>query len=117
VRVNGIEQFDAFSLLEFAVDWHLVSSAFRSADKQHHSRVLHRVPVAKNVYQYVVEKYVAEKPLGFTFRPGQAVQLVVDQPGWSDDKHPFTMTGLPDNPRLEFINKQRDPAHPQLEGP
>lgn len=78
--------------------------------KRQHSRVLHREPVAKNVYLYVVQK-----PEGFTFRPGQAVELAVDQPGWRDDKHPFTMTSLPDNPRLEFIIKSypvaQNPKH------
>ena len=52
---------------------------------------------------------------GFAFSLGQAVELAVDQPGWSDDKHPFTMTNLPDNPRLEFIIKSypvaQNPKH------
>jgi len=76
--------------------------------KQHRSRVQQREPVVKNVYLYVVDK-----PEGFTFRPVQAV----DQPGWSDDKHPFTITSLPDNPHLEFIIKSYPVAqNPKHEG-
>jgi NAD(P)H-flavin reductase len=52
--------------------------------------VLHREPVAKNVCLYVVDK-----PEGFTSRPGHAVELAVDQPGWSDDQPPFTLCGPP----------------------
>lgn len=78
--------------------------------EQHQSRVVHRELVAKNVYQYIVDK-----PKGFTFRPGQAVELAIDEPDWRDDKHPFTMTSLPDNPRLEFIIKSypiaQNPKH------
>ena len=59
--------------------------------------------------------YVVDKPEGFAFSLGQAVELAVDQPGWSDDKHPFIMTSLPDNPRLEFIIKSypvaQNPKH------
>ncbi len=71
-----------------------------SDSKQYGCRVLNREPVAHNVYEYIVEK-----PDAFEFRPGQAVELAVDQPGWRKDKHPFTMTSLPDNPVLEFIIK------------
>ncbi len=71
-----------------------------SEDKLHRCRLLHRESVAANVYSYIVEK-----PDGFTFRPGQAVEFAIDQPKWRDDRHPFTLTSLPDNPRLEFVIK------------
>lgn len=67
---------------------------------KHRGRVLHRESVAKNVYLYIVEK-----PEGFQFRPGQAVDLSIDEEGWRDKKRPFTITSLPNNPRLEFVIK------------
>ena len=67
---------------------------------KHRARVLHREPVAERVNLYVVEK-----PEGFDFEPGQAVELAIDEEGWRDEKRPFTMTSLPSNPRLEFIVK------------
>ncbi len=77
---------------------------------KYQSRVLHREAVARNVHLYVVEK-----PAGFTFRPGQAVELSIDEDKWREDKHPFTITSLPDNPRLEFIIKSypvaKNPEH------
>jgi len=78
--------------------------------KQHHSRVLHREPVPNNVNLYCVGK-----PDGFRFLPGQAIELAADQPCWSDDKHPFTLTSLPGNPCLEFTIKSypvaQNPKH------
>jgi len=61
---------------------------------------LHRERLARNVNLYVVEK-----PDDFQFEPGQAVELSIDEEGWRDDKRPFTITSLPDNPRLEFVVK------------
>lgn len=79
---------------------------------KHRARVLHREPLAKNVHLYVVEK-----PVDFTFRPGQAVELAIDEQNWRDDKHPFTITSLPCNPRLEFIIKSYHvEEHPDHEG-
>lgn len=66
----------------------------------HRGRLLYRAAVAANVHQYVIEK-----PDGFTFRPGQAVDFAIDQPDWCEQLRPFTLTSLPDNPRLEFIIK------------
>lgn len=67
---------------------------------KHRGRVLHRETLADNVNLYIVEK-----PEGFEFRPGQAVELSIDEEGWRDEKRPFTITSLPSNPRLEFIIK------------
>ncbi|MFG0261135.1 MAG: hypothetical protein ACF788_01935 [Novipirellula sp. JB048] len=74
----------------------------------HRGRILAREPLAKNVHSYVVEK-----PQGFEFRPGQAVELSIDEDQWRDKKHPFTITSLPSNPCLEFIIK----SHPTREFP
>ncbi len=75
-------------------------------------RVLHREPLADHVNLYIVEK-----PEGFAFRPGQAVELSLDEEGWRDAKHPFTITSLPSNPRLEFVIKSYPQAtHPDHSG-
>lgn len=67
---------------------------------KHRGRVLHREQLAEKTHLYIVEK-----PDDFTFRPGQAVELAIDEEGWRDEKRPFTITSLPSNPRLEFVIK------------
>lgn len=67
---------------------------------KHRGRVLHREPVTRDTYLYIIEK-----PEGFEFRPGQAVELAIDEEGWREEKRPFTITSLPENPRLQFIIK------------
>lgn len=46
-----------------------------------------------------------DKPEGFTFEPGQAVELALDRDGWRDEARPFTMTSLPEDDFLEFTIK------------
>lgn len=77
-------------------------------DKLYRSRILYRETIASNVNSYIVEK-----PDGFTFRPGQAVEFAIDQLDWRDNKHPFTITSLPGNPLLEFVIK----SYPVAENP
>ncbi len=74
---------------------------------EHRGRVLHKEAVTHDVSLYTVEK-----PDGFKFRPGQAVDLSIDEKDWRDAKRPFTLTSLPDNPLLEFIIK----AYPDRDG-
>ena len=52
-----------------------------------------------------VRRYTLEKPKGFTFKPGQATDVSLDEEGWRDKKHPFTFTALSDAPHLEFTIK------------
>lgn len=52
-----------------------------------------------------------DKPEGFSFKPGQATLLRLDRDGWRDNKHPFTMTSLPDEPHLEFTIKTYPEHH------
>src|ERR1700760_3257644 len=52
-----------------------------------------------------VNHYQVEKPDGFTFTPGQATDLSINQPKWKDKKNPFTFTGLNTDPYLEFTIK------------
>lgn len=55
---------------------------------------------------------VFERPAGFDFCPGQAIELALDKDGWRDEKRPFTMASLPDADRLEFVIK----SYPSHEG-
>jgi ferredoxin-NADP reductase len=52
-----------------------------------------------------VKQFRLEKPVGFTFTPGQATELSINQDGWKDKKNPFTFTCLTDDPYLEFTIK------------
>lgn len=52
-----------------------------------------------------VKRFVVTRPEGFIFEPGQGVELAIDQPGWEDQKRPFTPTSLPDDEVLEFTIK------------
>lgn len=52
-----------------------------------------------------VRQFVVERPGGYGFEPGQATEVAVDDEKWRDKKRPFTFTGLPDNPNLEFTIK------------
>lgn len=52
-----------------------------------------------------VRSYLIERPQGYRFEPGQATELSLDEDGWRDSKHPFTFTGLPDAPTLQFTIK------------
>jgi ferredoxin-NADP reductase len=52
-----------------------------------------------------VRSYRVEKPAGYTYEPGQATELSLDEAGYADRKHPFTFTSLPDDDALEFIIK------------
>ena len=63
-------------------------------------------PVTHNVYRLRFDK-----PEGFSFKPAQATLLRLDRDGWRDNKHPFTMTTLPDDPCLEFTIKSYPERH------
>ena len=56
-----------------------------------------------------VKRYRVEKPAGYSFEPGQATELSINQPQWKDEKRPFTFTSLTGDPFLEFtIKSYRD---------
>lgn len=46
-----------------------------------------------------------EKPVGYTFIPGQATEVAVNDKNWVNEKRPFTFTSLPDDDHLEFTIK------------
>jgi len=52
-----------------------------------------------------VRRYTLERPEGYSFTPGQATEVSLDEEGWRDSRHPFTFTALPDAPVLEFTIK------------
>jgi len=52
-----------------------------------------------------VRRYTLERPAGYTFQPGQATDVSLDEDGWRDKKHPFTFTALSDAQNLEFTIK------------
>lgn len=46
-----------------------------------------------------------ERPSNYSFTPGQATEVAIDQGGWRDKKRPFTFTSLPEDGFLEFTIK------------
>src|SRR4051812_38186165 len=66
----------------------------------HHVKILDIADVTHNV-----RRYTLEKPAGYSFEPGQATDVSLDEEGWRDKKHPFTFTALTDAPHLEFTIK------------
>ena len=66
----------------------------------HSVKILAIADVTRNVRRYTIER-----PAGYSFEPGQATDVSLDEDGWRDNKHPFTFTALPDAPHLEFTIK------------
>ncbi|MEM6841301.1 MAG: flavodoxin reductase [Bacteroidota bacterium] len=52
-----------------------------------------------------VKRITTEKPEGYSFSPGQATEVAIDQEGYREEKRPFTFTSLPDDDHLEFTIK------------
>lgn len=50
-------------------------------------------------------KFSIQKPMGFRYVPGQAVDLSIDQPGCELEVAPFTIMSLEEDQYLEFIIK------------
>ncbi|MDD2412815.1 MAG: FAD-binding oxidoreductase [Bacteroidales bacterium] len=57
-----------------------------------------------------VLRIVTEKPLHYTFSPGQATEVAINKEGWKNEIRPFTFTNLPDDNVLEFTIKTY-PSH------
>src|SRR6478672_2669696 len=51
-----------------------------------------------------------EKPSGYTFIPGHATEVAINDKDWIKEKRPFTFTNLPGDDHLEFTIKTY-PAH------
>jgi glycine betaine catabolism B len=58
-----------------------------------------------------VRQFRLEKPKGFYFIPGQATDVSINKPEWKDNKHPFTFTGLNEDPFLQFTIKRYPDRH------
>ena len=70
----------------------------------HSARIVAISPVTGTVRRYTVEK-----PAGYAFEPGQATEVSIDKPGWTQKKRPFTFTSLAEWEHLEFtIKSYRD---------
>ncbi|SFK15467.1 cytochrome-b5 reductase [Nitrosomonas aestuarii] len=53
-----------------------------------------------------VKRFILEKPGGFEFEPGHAVELAIDQSQWKHETRPFTPTSSVNDRILEFIIKK-----------
>ncbi|GAB3009687.1 hypothetical protein GCM10027051_08520 [Niabella terrae] len=53
----------------------------------------------------------ADKPGNLQFKPGQAVDLSIDKPGWEKELRPFTFTSLPEDDHIEFTIKTYPDHH------
>lgn len=70
-------------------------------------------PVTLQMSSFVthdVKRFIVTRPNGFTFEPGQGVELAIDHPDWRKEGRPFTPTSLHDDGVVEFIIKAY-PAH------
>ena len=69
----------------------------------------HLVKILESSYiSHDVKRFIVEKPKGFSFIPGQATDVSINQPGWEDKLSPFTFTSLNEWPYLEFLIKIYD---------
>ena len=57
-----------------------------------------------------VLQIVTEKPPAYTFIPGQATDISINNNEWKEEKRPFTFTCLPENDYIEFTIKTY-PSH------
>jgi ferredoxin-NADP reductase len=68
--------------------------------EEHIVKILSVEPVTHNV-----RRFRLEKPVGYSFNPGQATEVSINTPEWREEKRPFTFTCLPDDDHLEFTIK------------
>lgn len=52
-----------------------------------------------------VKQFIFTCPEGFSFEPGEGVEIAIDKPGWEKEGRPFTPTSLPNAGVVEFIIK------------
>ncbi|MBF8456908.1 flavodoxin reductase [Kaistella sp. G5-32] len=58
-----------------------------------------------------VLRVVLDKPEGLHYIPGQAVDISLNKPEWSEKKNCFTFTSLPDDDHIEFTIKTYPEHH------
>jgi ferredoxin-NADP reductase len=54
---------------------------------------------------YNVKRFKLERPPDYTFIPGQATEVAINNPDWENERRPFTFTGLAEWDHLEFTIK------------
>jgi ferredoxin-NADP reductase len=63
----------------------------------------HRVTLLMSEFvTHDVKRFILTRPEGFTFEPGQGVELAIDRPDWNAQGRPFTPTSLEEDRVLEF---------------
>ena len=70
---------------------------------EHVVKILGAKFITHNVRQFLIEK-----PAGFSFIPGQATEISLNQDHWKKEGRPFTFTSLPEWPDLQFTIKIYD---------
>lgn len=70
----------------------------------------HAVPILEiEKLSHDMKRYRVAKPAGYGFTPGQATEVAINKPGWSEERRPFTFTSLNQDAFLEFsIKSYRD---------
>lgn len=58
-----------------------------------------------NFVTHNVKRFVVQKPMGYSFIPGQATDISINLPDWQNKLRPFTFTGLNKWDYLEFMIK------------
>ena len=66
----------------------------------HKVEILNKEWLTHNVIQLILER-----PEGFKYKAGQAIEATLDETGFEDKWSPFTMTSLPTQEKLEFTIK------------
>lgn len=61
--------------------------------------------IESNFINHDVKRFVVEKPEGYDFLPGQAVNISINDPEWKNELRPFTFTNQKETNNLEFIVK------------
>jgi ferredoxin-NADP reductase len=70
---------------------------------------IHKVKILDSTFiTHNVKQFTVEKPKGYTFKPGQATHLALNNPEWKDQWRDFNFTSLPTAKTLEFIIKIYD---------
>jgi ferredoxin-NADP reductase len=77
------------------------------------------VKILKTEYvTHDVKRFTLTRPEGYTFVPGQATDVSINNEKWKNEKRPFTFTGLTGQGSLEFtikIYREHDGVTKQLE--
>lgn len=72
-------------------------------NEEHEVKILKIENVTHNVKRFTITK-----PGEYHFTPGQATDIVIDQPDWKTERRPFTFTSLNEWDTLEFTIKIYD---------